>query len=209
MAHPVKDAVPDSASTTESTMKPTPALKFTFPARGTRQSRDLAFTRRFHDEFRGLQVVQTDQVSLMVGLGGKHRISVVYTKRPSEMRLLKHNGHDVETNDEVDATYKAVLAESEQWKPHNITKPVLQHGTYGYYFWDADKNYWETSANPQGRYDGSSGPASDHLQRTGIALGEPRQSRPRMTVLESACSPAAITRPSIAIAAGSRRDRHL
>lgn len=58
-----------------------------FPA-GMLESGDLAFSPRFYEWFPGLQVVQTSQVSLMVRLGGRHSIAVVYTKRPSEMRLL-------------------------------------------------------------------------------------------------------------------------
>jgi hypothetical protein len=108
---------------------------------------------KFYGEFLGLRVVQTSQISLMVRLGGKHCIVVVYTKRPSGMRLLSHNGLDVETKDEVDTAHKIGLAEAAKSKLHKITKPVLQHGTYSFYFWDADENCWEISANPYSGYD--------------------------------------------------------
>ena len=30
---------------------------------------------------------------------------------------------------------------------------MLQHGTYSFYFWDADDNCWEILSNPEGGYD--------------------------------------------------------
>jgi Glyoxalase/Bleomycin resistance protein/Dioxygenase superfamily len=128
-------------------------LKLNFLSHGTLESRDLAFSRKFYEEFLGLWVVQTSQISLMVRLGGKHCIAVVYTKRPIGMGLFNHNGLDVETKEEVDTAHKIVLAEAEKWKLHKITKPVLQHGTYSFYFWDADENCWKISANPYSGYD--------------------------------------------------------
>jgi hypothetical protein len=37
--------------------KPAPALKLNFLSHGTLESRDLAFSRRFYEEFLGLDVV--------------------------------------------------------------------------------------------------------------------------------------------------------
>jgi catechol-2,3-dioxygenase len=39
--------------------KPRPALKLRFLSHGTLESRDLAFSRRFYEEFLGLEIVQT------------------------------------------------------------------------------------------------------------------------------------------------------
>ena len=142
--------MPD-ASTTE-TAKPTPALKLNFLSHGTLESRDLAFARQFYEEFLGLEVVQTSDISIMVRLGGTHCIAVVFTKRPSEMGLLNHNGLDVETKEEVDAAYEAVVADKDAWRLHKISKPILQHGTYSFYFWDSDDNCWEILTNPKGGY---------------------------------------------------------
>ena len=33
-----------------------------------------------------------------------------------------------------------------------MSKPVLQHGTYSFYFWDADDNCSEILTNPEGGY---------------------------------------------------------
>lgn len=132
--------------------KVTPALKLNFLSHGTLESRDLEFSRRFYEEFLGLEVHRTSPISLMVRLGGQHVYAVVYSKRPSEMNLLNHNGLDVETQAEVDEAHRTCVEQAEKWKLAKISKPVLQHGTYSFYLWDADGNAWEILTNPKGGY---------------------------------------------------------
>ena len=139
--------------TTAASTKPAPALKLNFLSHGTLDSRDLAFSRKFYEEFLGFQVVQTSPISLLIRLGGNHTIAVVYSKKGlGEMNLLNHNGLDVSTKEEVDAAHEIVVANAEQWKLKKISKPYLQHGTYSFYFWDADDNCWEILTNPEGGY---------------------------------------------------------
>src|SRR5882762_6941527 len=92
-----------------------PALKLNFLSHGTLESRDLAFSRRFYEEFLGFEVVQTSPISLLVRLGGTNTIAVVFSKHVGEMNLLNHNGLDVLTKDDVDAAYSTVCAEAETW----------------------------------------------------------------------------------------------
>jgi len=49
--------------------KPRPVLKLNFLSHGTLESRDLVFSRRFYEEFLGLDVVQTSPISLLIRLG--------------------------------------------------------------------------------------------------------------------------------------------
>src|ERR1700681_1629963 len=109
--------------------KPTPALKLNFLSHGTLESRDLAFSRRFYEEFLGLDVVQTSPISLLIRLGGPNTIAVVYSKHVGEMNLLNHNGLDVRTREEVDEAHRIATAQADRWKLQKITKPHLQHGT--------------------------------------------------------------------------------
>ena len=131
---------------------PKPALKLRFLSHGTLESRDLAFSRRFYEEFLGLEVVQTSPVSLLIRLGGPNTIAVVYSKQPHEMNLLNHNGLDVRTQEEVDEAHRTVCAQADRWKLKKITRPHLQHGTYSFFFWDGDDNCWEILTNPEGGY---------------------------------------------------------
>jgi len=129
-----------------------PALNLNFLSHGTLDSRDLEFSRKFYEEFLGFQVVQTSPISLLVRLGGDHTIAVVYSKKVGAMNLLNHNGLDVRTKEEVDEAHRVVVANAEKWKLTKISKPYLQHGTYSFYFWDADDNAWEILTNPEGGY---------------------------------------------------------
>jgi catechol-2,3-dioxygenase len=153
------------------TAKPQPRLKLNFLSHGTLETKDLAFTRRFYEEFLGLEVVQTSPISILVRLGGPNTIAVVKSANKDPMTLLNHNGLDVETKEEVDAAYQAVLEDQEKWRMHKISKPILQHGTYSFYFWDCDDNCWEILTNPKGGYSwlfeqGGDLPGRGHMDRS-------------------------------------------
>ncbi len=143
---------PTTAEAPEVETKVQPALKLNFLSHGTLESRDLEFSRKFYEEFLGLEVHRTSPISLIIRLGGPHVYAVVYSKRPAEMNLLNHNGLDVETQADVDEAYRIACAQAEKWRLHKISKPILQHGTYSFYFWDADENCWEILTNPKGGY---------------------------------------------------------
>jgi catechol-2,3-dioxygenase len=72
--------MPDAGTTETKTEKPTPALKLNFLSHGTLDCRDLGFTRKFYEEFLGLEVVQTSAISMFIRLGGPHVIAVVKAK---------------------------------------------------------------------------------------------------------------------------------
>jgi catechol 2,3-dioxygenase-like lactoylglutathione lyase family enzyme len=103
------------AATPAQREKSAPALKLNFLSHGTLESRDLAFSRRFYEEFLGLEVVQTSPISLLIRLGGPNTIAVVYSKNVGEMNLLNHNGLDVRSQEEVDEVHRIVCAQAEQW----------------------------------------------------------------------------------------------
>ncbi len=130
-----------------------PAIKSRFLSHGTLSSRDLEASRRFYEEFLGLEVVRTSPVSLMIRLGGKHVYAVVQDKKKKEpMDRLYHNGVDVETDADVDEAWRLCHEQAGKWGLHRITKPVPVHGTYSFHFWDADDNAWEILSNPEGGY---------------------------------------------------------
>ena len=132
--------------------KPEPALKLNFLSHGTLEAHDLEATRKFYEEFLGFEVRRTSPISLLVRLGGDHCYAVVQQKNRTPMPLLNHNGLDVETKEQVDECHRIVVEQAEKWGMHKITKPILQHGTYSFYFWDMDDNCWEILTNPKGGY---------------------------------------------------------
>ena len=131
-----------------------PTLKLKFLSHGTLESTDLDFTRQFYEEFLGFEVVKASKVSLWCRLGGQHIYVVVQVPptRKSEMPFLNHNGIDVATEEEVDECHRLVVRDAEKWKLKKISKPMVQHGTYCFYFYDADDNAWEILSNPTGGY---------------------------------------------------------
>jgi catechol-2,3-dioxygenase len=130
-----------------------PVLKLNFLSHGTLESRDLDRAREFYTEFLGLEVIRTSPISLLIRLGGPNTIAVVHQKNKSDaMSLLNHNGLDVETEAEVNAAYEKVLENAEKYSLTKISKPIVQHGTYSFYFWDMDDNCWEILTNPKGGY---------------------------------------------------------
>ena len=130
----------------------TSVINSKFLSHGTLGSKDLNATRRFYEEFLGIEVMQTSKISLMIRLGGNHIYAVVQDKNMGEMPRLNHNGIDVDSDSEVDKSYQAVLDGAEQWGLYNPSKPVEQHGTYSFHFWDRDGNCWEILSNPRDGY---------------------------------------------------------
>jgi catechol 2,3-dioxygenase-like lactoylglutathione lyase family enzyme len=130
-----------------------PILKLNFLSHGTLESRDLDKTRAFYTEFLGLEVVRTSPISMAVRLGGNHTYAVVLQKNKSDkMALLNHNGLDVSSDAEVDEAYEKVVKYTDKYGIQKVTKPILQHSTYSFYFWDRDGNCWEILTNPKGGY---------------------------------------------------------
>lgn len=138
---------------TERISKPEPALKLELVSHGTLESRDLEASRKFYEEFLGLEVVRTSNISLMVRLGSLHVYAVVENKRGgNKMTFLNHNGIDVLTEAEVDEAHKICEEQADKWGLTKLSNPRVQHGTYSFYFWDLDGNAWEILCNPKGGY---------------------------------------------------------
>ncbi|MET0402306.1 MAG: VOC family protein [Cystobacter sp.] len=133
----------------------TPALHLKFYSHATLECSDLQRTRQFFDEFLGLETASMTEVSFGARLGGNQLIVVV--KNPNRakagtMSLFNHNGLDVGTEAEVDQAHAIVKRDAEKWGLKRITRPLHQHGTYSFYFWDLDDNAWEILSNPPGGY---------------------------------------------------------
>ncbi|ATB40177.1 glyoxalase/bleomycin resistance protein/dioxygenase [Cystobacter fuscus] len=138
---------------TESANKLEPALKLNFYSHATLDCHDVELTRRFYQEFLGLEAVMMGDGALAARLGGDQIIVIVQNpNRKGSMHLFNHNGLDVGTEAEVDNAYAVVKRDAEKWGLKKITRPLFQHGTYSFYFWDMDDNAWEILANPKGGF---------------------------------------------------------
>ena len=127
-------------------------IKSKFISHGTLGSHDLERTRKFYEEFLGLEVVKTSPVSLMVRLGGNHIYAVVQSRSYPAMDHLNHNGIDVESDADVDEAHRLCTELAEVWGIKKVTKPRTTHGTYCFHLVDLDGNDWEILSNPRGGY---------------------------------------------------------
>ena len=156
-----------------------PILKINFISHGTLESKDLEASRKLYEELLGFDVVQTSPISLLIRKGGQHTYAVVQMKKKLQgpMHMLGHNGLDVKTQEDVDEAHRILEREAEKWGLHQISKPVLQHGTYSFYFWDPDDNCWEILSNPTGGYNWlfeqgdqeGKGPLDKKFERPGVS----------------------------------------
>ncbi len=130
--------------------KPRTALNTRFYSHATLECLDIVKTRKFFDAFLGFETVQMADVSFWARMGGDQVIVVVQspTGKKSDMPFLNHNGLDVGTDDEVRAAHALIKAEKDKWGIQKITPPIVQHGTFCFYFTDMDGNMWEILSNP-------------------------------------------------------------
>ena len=129
-----------------------PVLKLNYLSHGTLESYDIEKSRKFYEEFLGLDVVQTSPRSLMIRLGGTNTIATVLNPKKALMPVLNHNGLDVATREEVDRAHAICTEQQGKWGIKAVTRPSDQHGTYSFYLRDPDDNWWEILTNPQDGY---------------------------------------------------------
>lgn len=129
-------------------------LKTRFYSHATLESLDLPRTRKFFEEFLGFETVQMAEVSFWARMGGNQVIVVVQSPngKKGAMPFLNHNGLDVGSDDEVRAAHAIVKRDKDIWGIQSITPPIVQHGTFCFYFTDMDGNIWEILSNPVGGY---------------------------------------------------------
>ena len=106
-----------------------PVLNIEFLSHGTVEIDDVDASRKFYEEFLGLEVVRTSPISLMFRLGGTHSYAAVKRGgKKTKMGLLFHNGLDVASDEEVDKCHKLCVEQADKWGMTQVTKPIAQHG---------------------------------------------------------------------------------
>jgi catechol 2,3-dioxygenase-like lactoylglutathione lyase family enzyme len=123
----------------------TSVLNTTRLSHGTCMVANLKESRRFYEEFLGLEVVRHGERSMMFRLGtGMHVVCVeLPEERLWDMHMLHHWGVDLATREEVDEAHRKALELKEVYGLRKIQRPVQQHGVYSFYMQDRDKNWWE------------------------------------------------------------------
>ncbi|MGW1783743.1 VOC family protein [Streptomyces sp. NPDC002143] len=131
---------------TKSYRTDSPLINIGMISHGTLSAIDIQESRRFYEEVLGFEVIQHAPVGLLIRRGSEHVYVVVEEGQASPMRLLDHNGLDVESNEAVNEAHATLLSVKDKYGLKRIHKPQEQHGAYSFYFQDMDSNWWEILA---------------------------------------------------------------
>ena len=111
---------------------------------GTLTCKDLGESRRFFEDFLGLDCVRHQKQAMVVSHGREWAIVCIQMGERAEGRsVLYHWGIDVASKDEVDRAHAAALAQQDTFGLQKVLNVNHQHGTYGFYLQDRDSNWWE------------------------------------------------------------------
>ncbi len=111
---------------------------------GTMECYDMAESRRFYEDFLGMQCVRHGKRSMAVRCGLKFHIVCVEAKEDLKpANVFNHWGLDVQTRAEVDRCWQAAHAMKDRYGILQIMPVVDQHGVYSFYMEDRDHNWWE------------------------------------------------------------------
>ncbi|MFM9970784.1 MAG: VOC family protein [Burkholderiales bacterium] len=111
---------------------------------GTMECYDMAESRRFYEEFLGMQCVQHGRRSMAVRCGMKfHIVCLQVGDLLKPCGVYNHWGMDVESREEVDRVHQKALELKDKYKIRQVLNVVDQHGVYSFYIEDLDHNWWE------------------------------------------------------------------
>ena len=117
---------------------------------GTLECRDLAASRRFYEEFLGLETVFHGKRTMLIRKGGYW--GVVCVNRGDKVRPmgpLNHWGIDVASRAEVDRAREDAIRLKERYGIQEVHQARDQHGVYSFYLQDRDGNWWEIQSLPE------------------------------------------------------------
>jgi catechol 2,3-dioxygenase-like lactoylglutathione lyase family enzyme len=140
-----EDAMDTATAAPAARTRKEPILKTHRLSHGTCMVANLKESRKFYEEFLGLEVVRHGERSMMFRLGTAMHVVCVETKpdRLWDMHMLHHWGVDLATRAEVDEAHRLALEHKDRYGIRKIQRPVDQHGVYSFYLQDRDKNWWE------------------------------------------------------------------
>ncbi len=111
---------------------------------GTLQSYNLTDTRRFYEEFLGLECVRQGKPAMFVRCGMKfHVVAVQAGNALKPAHLHNHWGLEVGSRAEVNRVFQAAKEMKEKYQIGQILDVSFGHGVYSFYLEDLDHNWWE------------------------------------------------------------------
>jgi len=111
---------------------------------GTLEVQNLQKSRRFYEEFLGLECVRHAKPGMVIRCGMKfHIVCIEVGAAIKPASFLTHWGLDVKSDAEVDQAYSEAQKLKDEYGIRRITPCVMQHGVYSFYIEDLDYNWWE------------------------------------------------------------------
>jgi len=111
---------------------------------GTLMCRDLARSRRFYEEFLGLEVVRHARPAMMLRLNSSmYVVCVCIGEKAPAQHVMTHWGLNVASREEVDRAHAAAHRLQDEYGIRKINKVMDRHGAYAFYLQDLDGNWWE------------------------------------------------------------------
>lgn len=111
---------------------------------GTIVCRDLVKSRRFYEEFLGLEVIHHSHPAMALRLGNNLYIACVCIgEKAPPNTVWSHFGFNVASSEEVDRVYSEALRCKDDYELLQIDEPQKLHGAYSFYLQDRDTNWWE------------------------------------------------------------------
>ena len=121
---------------------------------GTLECVSLKASRRFYEEFLGMECVRHTKISMLIRCGMKwHIVAVEVRNNVDPTHLLNHWGVELRSQEEVDQAWHDAHRLKDVYGIRKIQKPGKQHGVYAFYLQDLDQNWWEIVYSPNFRHD--------------------------------------------------------
>jgi catechol 2,3-dioxygenase-like lactoylglutathione lyase family enzyme len=106
---------------------------------GTLMCRNMADSRRFYEEFLGLEVVRHAKPAMMLRLkSAMYVVCVCRGEHLPNQHVLTHWGVNVASREEVERAHADAQRLKEKYGIRKLTKLKDQHGAYAFYLQDLD-----------------------------------------------------------------------
>jgi catechol 2,3-dioxygenase-like lactoylglutathione lyase family enzyme len=111
---------------------------------GTLECFSLTASRKFYEEFLGLECVRHAQPAMALRLGMRfHIVCVEVGDQIHPCSVLNHWGMDMNSKQEVDEAHAKALQYKEKYGIRQVLEVQNMHGVYSFYMEDLDHNWWE------------------------------------------------------------------
>ncbi len=121
-----------------------PLIKPSKLSHGTLECHDLKESRRFYEEFLGLECVRHGPRTMLARKGGDWAVVCVNAgDKVHPQNYFNHWGIDVDSREEVDEAHAKAVQFKEKYGIKKIADPLENHGAYSFYFEDLNSSWWE------------------------------------------------------------------